>query len=67
MRPRRHVREPHDGRDLARQFLAAVSSAPAHGSKAVGIGEDLRVAAPGLTGAALAAQGGVVHLSAFAL
>jgi hypothetical protein len=48
MRPRRHVREPHDGRDLARQFLAAVSSAPAHGSKAVGMYGDLQGLVPAL-------------------
>lgn len=53
--------------ELARLFLSAVAAAPSHSSPAIGIGEDVRISTPGLTGAALAADGGIVHLSAFAV
>ena len=48
-------------------FLSAVGDAPFHTVPAVGLGQDLRLSAPGLTGAALVADGQVVHLSAFAM
>jgi hypothetical protein len=54
-------------REAARLFLGIVADTPAHASKALGVGQDLRVTAPGVTAAALAASGGVVHLSAFAV
>jgi hypothetical protein len=60
---------PPDGEkgheELARLFLNAVAAAPSHSSPAIGLGEDVRISAPGLTGAALAADGGIVHVSAF--
>lgn len=49
------------------QFLMSAGSAAQHGSPAVGIGEDVRLSAPGLTGAALLVEQHLVHLSAFAL
>ena len=48
-------------------FLATVSAAAIHESAAIGLGRDLRLTGPGITGAALATDGRVVHLSAFAL
>jgi hypothetical protein len=48
-------------------FLAAVSGASCHASPAVGVGQDVRLTAPGITGAALVVDEQVVHLSAFAL
>jgi hypothetical protein len=56
---------PISVRPLARLFVAAVGAAPTHQAKAVGLGEDVRLSAPGLTGAALVAEGTVVHMSAF--
>jgi hypothetical protein len=53
--------------DLARLFLGAVAAAPAHVTPALGLGDDVRASAPGLTGAALLVDAGVVHLSAFAV
>jgi hypothetical protein len=48
-------------------FIAALSSAKAHIAPGVGLGEDVRVSANGLTGAALVVEGTVVHLSGFAM
>jgi hypothetical protein len=48
-------------------FLAALSAAPAHVAPAVGLGEDVRVSAAGLTGAALAVDGVVLHASGFVM
>jgi hypothetical protein len=62
--------DPTDGTghtERARLFLSAVAAAPSHSSPALGIGEDVRISTPGLTGAALAADSGLVHLSAFAV
>lgn len=47
-------------------FLRRVSAGGTKQYPAVGEGEDIRLASSGLTGAALAAHGRVVHLSAFA-
>ena len=47
-------------------FLAAVAGARFHTAPAVGLGEDFRLASPGLTGAALVVNDTVVHLSALA-
>jgi hypothetical protein len=49
------------------QFLAVVAGAPAIARGAVGLGEDVRITGHGLAGAALVANGHVVHLSAFAM
>ena len=49
------------------QFLAVVAEAPATVSGAVGLGEDVRITGHGLAGAALVANGHVVHLSALAM
>jgi len=51
-------------RDPAR-FLASVAAAEAKAFPAVGLGEDLRLQAPRITGAALAVDGKVVHALAF--
>jgi hypothetical protein len=58
---------PAPVRPLARLFMAAVGAAPTHQAKAVGMGEDVRLSAHGIAGAALVAAGTVVHLSAFQL
>jgi hypothetical protein len=47
-------------------LLAEVAEARAERHKAVGLGEDLRLDAPGLVGAALVDGADLVHLSAFA-
>jgi hypothetical protein len=48
-------------------FLAALSAAPAHVAPALGMGEDVRVSAAGLTGAALVVDGVVLHASGFVM
>jgi hypothetical protein len=47
-------------------FLGAVGTAWCRVSPGVGLGQDLRLTGPGVTGAALVNEGRVVHLSAFA-
>jgi hypothetical protein len=51
----------------APHFIAALASAPAQVSPAIGLGEDVRLSGPALTGAALSVDGAVVHLSGFAV
>jgi hypothetical protein len=51
----------------APHFLATLSAAHAHVAPAVGLGEDVRLSAPGITGAALAVDGTVIHLCGFAV
>ena len=46
-------------------FLAHVSSAAQHSSRAVGLGEDVRLSSPSIAGAALVVNDAVVHLAAF--
>ncbi len=58
---------PGERRRFAEMFLGAVAAAPEHRTKALGLGDDVRMTAPGVTGAALRVDGGVVHLSAFAM
>jgi hypothetical protein len=48
-------------------FLRRVAKAPASSFPAVGLGEDLRLQAPGLAGGALAVEGALLHLCAFHL
>lgn len=55
------------GPDDVESFLRRVSTGKTKKYPAVGEGDDIRLASPGLTGAALAAHGRVVHLSAFAI
>jgi hypothetical protein len=57
---------PPTGQDEVEAFLQSVSTGKAKKYPAVGEGEDIRLNSPALTGAALAAHGRVVHLSAFA-
>lgn len=52
---------------LAEQFVAVASSAPQHVTKAVGLGDDVRLSGPGLAGAALVVDGRPIHVAAFAL
>ena len=62
--------EPADSslvRALAAQFLAVTAEAPQHVAPALGLGEDRRLTAPRIAGAALVTGQHVVHLSAFAL
>jgi hypothetical protein len=54
-------------RPPAEWFLSAVSDSPYHSAPAVGIGEDLRLTANGISGGALLAEGRIVHLSAFTM
>ncbi len=49
----------------AQRFVDSVAAAEVTGYDAIGLGEDLRLVAEHLTGAALAADGRVVHLCAF--
>jgi hypothetical protein len=57
---------PPAGQDDVQAFLPRVAAGETKQYPAVGEGEDIRLASSGLTGAALAAHGRVVHLSAFA-
>jgi hypothetical protein len=54
-------------RTAALRFLGALACAPAHTAPALGMGEDIRRSAHGLTGAALSVDGVIVHLSGFAV
>ena len=54
-------------RAQAAQFLAVAAEAPQHRTPALGLGEDLRVTAPHIAGAALVNDQHVVHLSALVL
>ena len=50
---------------VAEHFLESTCAADVHEDDAVGLGRDLRLSAPTISGAALEASGSVVHLSAF--
>ena len=63
--PEMHPQIP--AREHAAAFLRKVTEAQEEEFPALGEGQDLRLAGPGLTGAALAVGGRVVHLSAFSL
>ena len=52
---------------IAEHFLAATSAVGVHQAAAVGMGSDLRLVSPKITGAALAANSQLVHASAFQL
>jgi len=54
-------------RKVAEHFLARTSAAAVHMADALGMGRDLRIVGPKISGAALEADGSVVHLSAFHL
>jgi hypothetical protein len=56
-----------DPREQASRFIAIVSKADVDTHPAVGLGEDVRLTEPRLTGAALVVDDQVVHLGAFAL
>jgi hypothetical protein len=58
---------PAPARDEVAAFLKRVAEAPAGVFPAVGLGEDLRLQAPGLAGGALAFDGALLHLCAFNL
>jgi hypothetical protein len=63
-----HVHEaavPAGPPSAAALFVAALSSAATHVAPALGLGEDVRLSAPGLTGAALVVDGVVIHASGF--
>lgn len=47
------------------EFLRSVSAAEVHVFPATGLGQDVRLAGDGVTGAALVAEDRVLHLSAF--
>ena len=49
------------------QFIAVAANAPQHRAPAVGMGEDVRLTAPRIAGAALAVDDHVVHVSALSL
>jgi hypothetical protein len=51
----------------AQAWLERLASAQAHTAPAVGMGEDVRLSSPTLTGAALAVDGTFVHSAAFAI
>ena len=50
---------------VAEHFLESTCAADVHEDEAVGMGRDLRLSAPTISGAALEANASVVHLSAF--
>ena len=52
---------------IAEQFLAVTAGAAVHTTEALGLGRDVRLSAPALSGAALHVDASVVHLSAFHL
>jgi hypothetical protein len=52
-------------REAAERFLDEVATAQAERYPAIGLGEDVRLTAPGLAGGALVVDGRVVHLAAF--
>ena len=56
---------PAPERPQVESFLQGVAAAPFAPFPAVGVGEDLRLQAPGLAGGALAAEGALLHLCAF--
>jgi len=58
---------PSAGPNEVGAFLHRMSGAESKQYPAVGEGEDIRFSTAGLTGAALAARGRVIHLSAFAV
>jgi hypothetical protein len=62
---REHPAEP--ARFEAERLLERVAAAKVERFPAVGVGEDLRLSGPRLAGAAVVAEGRVVHLCAFAL
>ncbi len=59
--------EPSPHGSTPEHFLGAVGASTFGSARAVGLGEDFRLAQPGLTAAALVAEGRAVHLAAFAL
>lgn len=67
LRPDRRRGEDVRTASAAQQFLAVTAAAAQHVSPGVGLGEDVRLSAPAIAGAALVANGAVVHLSAFAV
>lgn len=64
-RERRHVALPLQSK-IAENFLEAVRTLPVHECPALGLGCDLRLTAATISGAALAHDGALVHLAAYA-
>ena len=60
----RHTAAPPPAAVVSR-WLKALGSATGDASGGVGLGEDVRLSGPGLSGAALTFEGAVAHLSAF--
>jgi hypothetical protein len=54
-------------RAAAQQFISVVSGSPQHTTLALGLGDDVRLTAPHIAGAALVLDQHVVHLGAFAV
>lgn len=50
---------------MAAQFLAVAAQAPQHRAPALGLGEDIRLTASGMAGAALSVDAHVVHIGSF--
>jgi hypothetical protein len=65
--PRRSTPSTAVRRKVAEHFLARTCEASVHEAPAVGLGRDLRLVAPDISGAALELDGSIVHLSAFRL
>ena len=51
----------------ASEFLAALAKGALHTAPAVGLGNDVRITAPGLNGAALVVESAIVHLMGFSV
>lgn len=58
---------PTPSAEVARRFLASIAAAPCACFPALGEGEDIRLSGEGVAGGALAVDGQLVHLAAFAL
>jgi hypothetical protein len=64
----KRTRDEHPSRRVAAQhFVKRCAGAHRKGVKALGLGEDVRIDAPHLSGAALVLEESVVHLSAFVM
>jgi len=64
--PAAEATEPPSQAD-AEGFLKTAAEADGEEFTGVGEGRDVRLTSPGLTGAALASEGRIVHMSAFVL
>lgn len=60
-----HGRPPVPLPHQVARFMAAIGAIPQTTTRAIGLGDDVRMTGSGITGAALVVDGAVIHLSAF--